>query len=379
MKAQKLIGLIAFACAFVSLSAFADTTTNDWFSACATNYVPYLTHVTTNPVCEVKGQNFYVFNSSANRLVFTPDTTASLTNRSDDVYTIEVKAHFTACWTNDFPTVDNDVKLALTAGFENENGTGNTNYYYKIGSGAWTKLTKKPSYDDNTRDTFYITFDLREGGNNGTVKVDWQQGGRGVASFISEKPLPNLENIKTVEAFGVGHLGDLYAKYEVAVAATNSTGATKYGSYKEAFELVDKRTNDLWIVYFPGGGNEESRVRATATAANGLTYWENAVIGLHPEEQLKLYFSDEQNDGRITLKISDSYESDLAALYDVKFKVWSINSGRYYPSDTDGEGSIDYRLNEGYYLRNSIRLPYAASSTDSTEFRYKIEPYIFGL
>ena len=378
MKAQKLIGLIAFACAFVSLSAFANKT-NDWFSACATNYVPYLTHVTTNPVCEVKGQNFYVFNSSANRLVFTPDTTASLTNRSDDVYTIEVKAHFTACWVNDFPTVDNDVKLALTAGYDNEDGSGYTNLFYKIGSGNWTKLFQSPSYSASSsfsgqaRDTFYITFDLREG--NGTVKVDWEKAGKNFKTLLGETPLPNLENIKTVEAFGVGRLADLYARYEVAVAATNSTGATKYGSYKEAFDLVGQNTNKFYIVYFPGG-NEERHL-ATERSPNGLTFWENAVIGLQPDEQLKVYRADKQNANRVTLRVSDTYESDLAAAYyNIKYKVWSQRGFRYYPeTGSSSADAVDPGLS--YYDPDDIRLPYKASEIANGEYIFELVPLIF--
>ena len=379
MKAQKLIGLIAFACAFVSLSAFANKT-NDWFSASGTSGNLNLDHVSTNGVCEFRGKNFYVFNSSANRLVFTPDTTASLTNRSDDVYTIEVKAHFTACWVNDFPTVDNDVKLALTAGYENEDGSGFTNFFYKIGSGNWKKLTSwSPSYSagvdltDQTRDTFYITFDLREG--NGTVKVDWKKGSGSLKSFMSETPLPNLENIKTVEAFGVGKLADLYAKYEVAVAATNSTGATKYGSYKEAFDLVGQNTNKFYIVYFPGG-NEERHL-ATERSPNGLTFWENAVIGLQPDEQLKVYRANKQNANRVTLRVSDTYESDLAAAYyNIKYKVWSQRGFRYYPeTGSSSADAVDPGLS--YYDPDDIRLPYQASTIANGEYIFELVPLIF--
>lgn len=316
MKAKTLRGVIAIASATVSISAFANTT-NDWFSASATENTAQLVNVSTNGQVEVESSKFVIDNDDNSPLVFTPAVALTATN-STNISKIDVHAIMTASRTNDFKAVDN-----AHAGFAVGIDDTNTTNYYGYVNGKWINLGGTPV--DGAETEFSIVLNYREK----TVNFIVNGNDVGVGGY---NMIASASTLAGLEAFGTGSISSIDSDYEVAVAAIVTGDTTnRYGSVAEAVSVAGTPTGVQGVS--PTGETKT----ADAKAANGLDYVVCEAMGLPTESTedatIKLESAKKSNAGKITLAWAkpDSAEDGVT----IKFQVMNGNLPVGEPCDWD--------------------------------------------
>ena len=326
MKAKTLRGVIAIASATVSISAFANTT-NDWFSAGATENTAQLVNVSTNGQVEVESSKFVIDNDDNSPLVFTPEVKLTETN-STNISRIDVSAVMTASRTNDFKAVDN-AHAGFAVGIDDTNATN----YYGYVDGKWIKLGGTPV--DGVETAFSIVLNYRE------KTVNFIVNGNDVGS---DKMIDGASTLAGLEAFGTGSISSITSAYEVAVAAiVNGDTTNRYGSVAEAVSVAS--TTEQVQGVSPTGETKA----AGATASNGLNYVVCEAMGLPTDSAsddatIKLETATKSNEGKITLAWAkpDSAEDGVT----IKFQVKKDGVDQGSPCDWD---DIQIPMESGTY------------------------------
>ena len=225
MKSKTLMGMMAFASAAVSLSAFANVT-NDWFSADASKG-PMLVNVSTGGTFTVENSKFVIDNELSTALEFTPTVLLTATN-STNIARIDVTAFLTASKTNDFVQSVDGANAGFAVGIDDAD---KTNYYGYV-KGAWMKLGGTP-LPDGQETSFSLILNYRDQAVRfivGNVDI----GGGDITGTT----------LNRINAFGEGSISSITSGYEVAVCAVdNGVVTNKYGSVAEAKSHAGTESN----------------------------------------------------------------------------------------------------------------------------------------
>lgn len=298
MKAKTLRGVIAIASATVSISAFANTTNDCWFSANATGTSQQLVNVSiTAGQVEVKDSKFVIDNDDNSPLVFTPAVALTETN-STNISRIDVSAVMTASKTNDFKvtTTSGTPHAGFAVGFDDNHVTN----YYGYVNDTWHKFDRVTPVD-GVATQFSIILNYRD------HKVHFIVGGTELGRIDFEGSYP--ETLHGLEAFGTGSISSITSSYEVAVAeyAVSESVTNRYGSVAEAMSVAGKSeggaANYDKIATVGENGDVVPGTGTGGKAANGLAMWECAALGIEQTQQIGLVKAQKQNEGKITLSI----------------------------------------------------------------------------
>ena len=306
MKAKTMLGLIACASACVSLSAFANTTTN-WFAVAASGTDATLTNVSTNKGVDVADGKFAINTEVNDPLVFTPDASFTGTNRSDGVVTIAASGYLTPSSLSDFES--SSAKVGIAVGIDGEN---KTNYYGYAGAG-WKKLTGDGvSVPDSADTKFKLVLDYR----THTAQFYVYVGEVATLMTYNDTTPTNApafgvgtDTLLYVSAGGSGSISTIDTDFEIAVAEYNNI---KYGSVAEALVAAGEDKNAVAVV------NENGATEELTPAQNGLQRWECAALGIAEDAQVGLVKSTKQNAGNITLAVAGTTAEDGVT---VKYKI----------------------------------------------------------
>ena len=264
MKAKTMLGLIAYASACVSLSAFGNTTTN-WFGAVGSDDSITLTYATTNGV-DVSVSGGVITLDGDTELTFTP--TDGSPARSDNLVTIESTAVLTPNAAADLPVGDDisGAQVGFAVAYE-----GDVTNYYCYANGAWGAGAGTPPA--NAEVTFTITLDYR------THRATFKVGGDVVSNDV-EFVTSGEAKLSSVAARGSGSLTRVSADYEIAVAAVVSNGGAttnRYGSVAAAQVAATAAGAGATVQGVSPTGETQA---AGAPAANGLDYVVCEALGL---------------------------------------------------------------------------------------------------
>ena len=335
MKAKTMLGLIACAGACVSLSAFANTTTN-WFAVAASGTDATLTNVSTNKGVEVAESKFAINTELDEPLVFTPDASFAGTNRSDGVVTIAASVALTPSSVSDF--APSSAKVGIAVGVDG----AATNYYGYAGAG-WKVLTGEAvSVPDSGDTSFKLVLDYR----NHTAQF---YVGETLMTYNDTTPTnapafgTGTDTLLYVAASGSGSISTIDTDFEIAVAEYNNI---KYGSVAEALVAAGEDKNAVAVV------DENGATETPGVAGNGLQKWECAALGIAEDAQVGLVKSTKQNAGNITLAVAGTTAEDGVT---VKYKI-----------KKDGE------LQGDEYDADNIQIPMGATGSHT----YEIVPVI---
>lgn len=342
MKAKKLMGLIAFASACVSLSAFANTT-NGWFGVTVSDTVVTV-NISTNGV-GVAESNAIKLTEVAQKtpLVFTPNADFEGTNRNDGIYVIGASVVLTPCSTNDFPAVPN-AKAGVVAGIDDHDVTN----YYGFAGGEWHPLTNATVVESGATD-FCIVLNYRDDPKVAYFVISENDGDKWHGPYNMSAGTTALVDIK---AWGTGSISSVTGGYEVAEAQFDGK---KYGSVADAMAVAKEAAGSETPNYDSiAVVDNTGKVDPTPSTpdGNGLKKWENKAMGIESNAQVGLEkAAAKQNEGKITLAAILPNKEDGVV---VGFKV-----------KKDGE------LQEGLYAEDDIQIP-----MDSGTHTYEIVPFI---
>ena len=269
MKAKKLMGLIAFASAFVSLSAFASTT-NGWFGVTVEGTAVTPVNISTNGVGVAESNAIKLTEvAQEDALVFTPDANSTVTNCTDDIYVIGASVVLTPCSTNDFKEVNvSGAKAGVVVGFDDNDVT---NYYGYTGN-QWYQLDGVAVASPGKATEFYIVLNYRD--TNTCFVVGDKLFGPHPMSAGETSALANIK------AWGTGSISSVTGAFEVAVAAY---GGNKYGSVAEASEAakIAKGDEDADVTADVMVVNSDGTTEpANTPASNGLSKIVCEALGL---------------------------------------------------------------------------------------------------
>ena len=339
MKAKTMLGLIACASACVSLSAFANTTTN-WFAVAASGTDATLTNVSTNKGVDVADSKFAINTEVNDPLVFTPDASFTGTNRSDGVVTIAASGYLTPSSVSDF--APSSAKVGIAVGVDG----AATNYYGYAGAG-WKMLTGDGvSVPDSADTKFKLVLDYRTHTAQFYVYVGEDamlMTYNDTESTTAPAFGAGTDTLLYVSAGGSGSISTIDTDFEIAVAEYNNI---KYGSVAEALVVAGENKNLVAVV------DENGATEPTGEADNGLQKWECAALGISEGAQVGLVKSTKQNAGNITLAVAGTTAEDGVT---VKYKI-----------KKDGE------LQAGEYDADNIQIPMG----DTGSHTYEIVPVI---
>ena len=341
MKAKKLMGMMAFASACVSLSAFANTT-NGWFGVTVANSDVALSNISTNGVGTVADSKINLENIEQNSsLEFTPDASFADTNRTDDIYVIGANVVLTPCSTNDFRDVDvTGAKAGVVAGIDDHDVTN----YYGYANGVWIKLEESTVEAPGKETEFYIVLNYRD--DKASFIIVENEGEKWYGPYdMSTGEASALANIKV---WGTGSISCVTGEFEVAEAEYNSK---RYGSVAEAMAVVKEAAGSGTPDYSAIAvvNDQGTPVPGTTVDSNGRQNWENKAMGIDSDEQVGLTkASEKQNENKITLAANLDKKEDGVV---VKFYVYSGDEEIGGPYDEDNiqipmgvEGSATYRI-----------------------------------
>ena len=325
MKAKKLMGVIACAGACVSLSAFANTTTN-WFgvtaSPVAATDVTIKTNNVTVAIADIVAESKITLDGDT-ELTFAP--TDGNPARSDNLVTIESTAVLTPNAFADLPP--SSELTGAQVGFAVAYNGDVTNYYYYAyanDAGAWTAGAGTPSA--NAEVTFKITLDYR------SHKAKFEVG----STVVADEVAFSGTKLNTVAALGSGSLTGVSADYEIAVVDVNGT---KYGSVADAKAAGG---TDSTIKQVSEAGTVDERV----TANNGLSVAVCTALGLDINSataNIEVAPAETDSDeDEITLAVDVDSAPEASA---VKFVV----SGGTTPVDYTNASAIKIPLTAGTY------------------------------
>ena len=312
MKAKTMLGLIACASACVSLSAFANTTTN-WFAVAASGTDATLTNVSTNKGVEVAESKFAINTELDEPLVFTPDASFAGTNRSDGVVTIAASVALTPSSVSDF--APSSAKVGIAVGVDG----AATNYYGYAGAG-WKVLTGEAvSVPDSGDTSFKLVLDYR----NHTAQF---YVGETLMTYNDTTPTnapafgTGTDTLLYVAASGSGSISTIDTDFEIAVA---EYGGIKYGSIAEAVDAAkDAGVSPSQVQAIDANGTAQS---ADTKASNGLNLVVCEAMGLptdstEDDATIKLESATKSHADAITLawRKPDTAEEGVTIEFNVK-------------------------------------------------------------
>ena len=353
MKAKKLMGLIAFASAFVSLSAFASTT-NGWFGVTVDGkaVTPVNTvNISTNGVGVVENDAIKLTDvAQKDALVFTPDASFSETNRNDGIYVIRASVALTPCSTNDFSDANvGEAKAGIVVGIDEND---NTNYYGYASGGfsseatdyKWIPLSDATVVDPGVETTFAIVLNYRDSKVNFMIRESEED--KWFGPYLMSNDGGASAALANIKAWGMGSISCVTGEFEVAEAAY---GGKKYGSVAEAMSAAPTAEYNNIVVYDETGAAEEQELQD-----NGLMPWQNKAMGVESDEQVGLAkASTKQNTGKITLAANLNKKEDGVV---VKFDVYCG----------------DEKVNEDPYDEDNIQIPMGSVGSAT----YRIVPVV---
>ena len=326
MKAKTLMGMIAFASASVSLSAFANTT-NGWFGVTVSDETATYAHIAKNDKGTVANSKISLTDvEQEDALVFTPDSSCTITNNNDGIYVIGASVALVPCSTNDFVAPVENAKAGIVAGID---GLGATNYY-GYADGTWNKLSGVDVVESGDT-TFRIVLNYRDT----PKKVYFYIGeGAGETAFgpYEMDDTDGATALANIQAWGTGSISSVTGGYEVAVAAYNDI---KYGSIAEATTAATtagETSADVQGVSPTGDIQEKS-----ATAENGMSYVVCEALGLSttdPTANIAVapVAVDSATD-KITLELTTQNLGPEAGLVGYEVYLGNVKKGSTYNAD----------------------------------------------
>lgn len=339
MKAEKVLGIVACAIACASGSAFADTTTNDWFRASASGPDLTLVNVITNDAAVTVADskiNLQDIESSA-PFTFTPGIDDSAITKGDDIVVISTTADLTPCMTNDLATTDvSGAAAGFAIGVDDDNAA-NTNFY-GYANGEWERLAGVGPTYGGVGTSFKLVMNYRDS------KVSFSVDGTDLHSATNNDLTafaidPIKKSLSNVAAFGSGAIASLSAGCEQAVAAVVDGSTTnRYGTIAQAIEAAGENQDQIAVVN-PDTGTTDA---PAAPAANGLAKWECEALNIAENAAISLEPSTKQNANKITLALAVEPAEGVTVKFAVK------------PAGGDASGSYD---------ADNIQIPTDATTT----------------
>lgn len=354
MKAEKVLGIMACAIACASGSAFADTATNDWFSATVSETSLTLTNVTTNDAAVTVADSKIKLEDieSSAPFTFTPGNDNTAITKGDDIVVISTTADLTPCTTNDLMSTDVSGAVAGFAIGVDDDNAANTNFY-GYANGAWVRLGGETPPYEGRGTPFKIVMNYRDS------KVSFSVGGTDLYSAANNTLIAfdidsSKKSLSNVAAFGSGAIASLSAGCEQAVAAVvvDESTTNRYGTIAQAIKAAGDDQTKIAVVD-PATGATVSPDSPDAHAANGLAKWECEALQIAETDQVTLAKSGKQNAGQITLAVQNvTPETGLTVKYAV---------------------SVDGGAATGAYDADDIQIPMGETAGSHT---YKIVPTI---
>ena len=325
MKAEKVLGIVACAIACASGSAFADTATNDWFSAAVSETSLTLTNVTTNDAAVTVADSKIKLEDieSSAPFTFTPGNDNTAITKGDDIVVISTTADLTPCTTNDLMSTDVSGAVAGFAIGVDDDNAANTNFY-GYANGAWVRLGGETPPYEGRETPFKIVMNYRDS------KVSFSVGGTDLYSAANNALTFDIDSSKkslsNVAAFGSGAIASLSAGCEQAVAAVVDGSTTnRYGTIAEAIKAAGDDQTNIAVVDPATGATG----LPDASAANGLAKWECEALNIDEDKAISLEPSTKQNANMITLALAVEPADGVTVKFGVKAKGAASATGEY--------------------------------------------------
>ena len=329
MKAEKVLGIVACAIVCASGSAFADTATNDWFSAAVSETSLTLTNVTTNDAAVTVADSKIKLEDieSSAPFTFTPGNDNTAITKGDDIVVISTTADLTPCTTNDLATTDVSGAVAGFAIGVDDDNAANTNFY-GYANGAWVRLDGATPPYEGRETSFKIVMNYRDS------KVSFSVGGTDLHSAANNALIAfdidsSKKSLSNVAAFGSGAIASLSAGCEQAVAAVVDGSTTnRYGTIAQAINAAGDDQAKIAVVD-PATGATVSPDSPDAHAANGLAKWECEALNIDEDKAISLEPSTKQNANMITLALAVEPADGVTVKFGVKAKGAASATGEY--------------------------------------------------
>lgn len=326
MKAEKVLGIVACAIACASGSAFADTATNDWFSAAVSETSLTLTNVTTNDAAVTVADSKIKLEDieSSAPFTFTPGNDNTAITKGDDIVVISTTADLTPCTTNDLATTDVSGAVAGFAIGVDDDNAANTNFY-GYANGAWVRLDGATPPYEGRETSFKIVMNYRDS------KVSFSVGGTDLHSAANNALIAfdidsSKKSLSNVAAFGSGAIASLSAGCEQAVAAVVDGSTTnRYGTIAQAINAAGDDQAKIAVVDPATGATDAP----AASAANGLAKWECEALNIAEDAAISLEPSTKQNANMITLALAVEPVDGVTVKFGVKAAGSESATGPY--------------------------------------------------
>lgn len=325
MKAEKVLGIVACAIVCASGSAFADTKTNNWFSATVSETSLTLTNVTTNDAAVTVADSKIKLEDieSSAPFTFTPGNDNTAITKGDDIVVISTTADLTPCTTNDLATTDVSGAVAGFAIGVDDDNAANTNFY-GYANGAWVRLDGATPPYEGRETSFKIVMNYRDSEVSFSVDgTDLHSAANNALTFDIDSSKKSLSN---VAAFGSGAIASLSAGCEQAVAAVVDGSTTnRYGTIAQAIKAAGDDQTKIAVVDPDTGATDVS----AAPAANGLARWECEALNIDEDKAISLEPSAKQNANMITLALAVEPADGVTVKFGVKAKGAASATGEY--------------------------------------------------
>lgn len=327
MKAEKVLGIVACAIVCASGSAFADTATNDWFSATVSETSLTLTNVTTNDAAVTVADSKIKLEDieSSAPFTFTPGNDNTAITKGDDIVVISTTADLTPCTTNDLATTDVSGAVAGFAIGVDDDNAANTNFY-GYANGAWVRLGGETPPYEGRGTPFKIVMNYRDS------KVSFSVGGTDLYSAANNALIAfdidsSKKSLSNVAAFGSGAIASLSAGCEQAVAAVvvDESTTNRYGTIAQAIKAAGEHQDKIAVVDPATGATG----LPDASAANGLAKWECEALNIDEDKAISLEPSTKQNANMITLALAVEPADGVTVKFGVKAKGATSATGEY--------------------------------------------------